>query len=283
MPPEWRFVDPQQTEVITLGRILRGESSVMLVTHDADDGGWQFLDGEHVFEDDGLVVCLGEMVQFDASLVELGDLPPGWYAWRTTPDQPWQSAEGEPLAVPIPARIDPIPDHPRARNIEIKARVADLEHLRTIVEPLSESEVEILNQEDIFFRSPEGRLKLRILNEVTGELIHYHRPDTADPKASHYLIAPTSAPLTLKSILSMALPVIGVVRKRRLLYRVGQTRIHLDRVEGLGDFLELEVVLRPDQTEAEGVAIATDLMGRLQITQDDLIKTAYIDMVHHGA
>jgi hypothetical protein len=105
MEREWRFADPQETEIITLGRILRGDSSVLLVTHD-DDGGWQFLDGEHVFEDDGLVFCLGEIVQFDPSLAALADLPRGCYAWRTKPGQPWQRAEGEPLGSPIPSMID---------------------------------------------------------------------------------------------------------------------------------------------------------------------------------
>ena len=57
MRPDWRFDDPEETEVIALERILRGESPLLLVTHDLEDGGWQFLDGEHVFEErrgDGL-------------------------------------------------------------------------------------------------------------------------------------------------------------------------------------------------------------------------------------
>ena len=74
------------------------------------------------------------------------------------------------------------------------------------------------------------------LDEHTGELIHYHRADTAEPRASRYRIAPTSDPLALKTILEQVLPVTGSVRKRRSVYHVGQTRIHLDQVEGLGDF-----------------------------------------------
>ncbi len=95
----WCFSDPADTEVITLARILEGSAPLLLVTHDEDDGGWQFLDGEHVFEDDAVVACLGEMVQFDPSLLELADLPVGWYAWRTRPDQPWTWAAGEPPSV----------------------------------------------------------------------------------------------------------------------------------------------------------------------------------------
>jgi predicted adenylyl cyclase CyaB len=278
MEPTWPFEAPEGTEVITLERILRGASSVFLVTHDEDDGGWQFLDGEHVFEDDGAVVCLGEMVQFDPSLGELGALPVGWYAWRESPGQPWRRAPGEP-PVMLDRRGDEAAECPVGKNVEIKARATDLDRLREIAESISDSAVEILDQEDMFFTAPEGRLKLRILDEQTGELIHYHRVDAAGPKASRYLIAPTSAPRALQEILSRVLPIGGVVRKRRQLYRVGQTRIHLDRVEGLGDFVELEVVLRPDQDESEGVAIAEGLMSRLGIAPDQLIRCAYIDLL----
>lgn len=92
----WIFPDPEQTEVITLDRILRGESPLRLVTHDEDDDSWQFLDGEHVFEEDAVVLSLEQMVQFDPSLVFLADLPIGSFAWRTSLDQPWRRAVGEP-------------------------------------------------------------------------------------------------------------------------------------------------------------------------------------------
>ena len=95
----WPFAEPASTEVITLGRILRGESPLLLVTHDEEDGEWQFLDGEHVFEDDAVVACLGEMVQFDPSISEVADLPTGSYAWRSNLTEPWKQARGE---SPIP-------------------------------------------------------------------------------------------------------------------------------------------------------------------------------------
>jgi hypothetical protein len=99
MDAAWPFPDREDTEVITLGRILRGDSPLLLVSHDEDDGGWQFLDGEHVFEEDAALVCLGEMVQFDPSLRELADLPAGSYAWRASRDRPWSRAAGEPPVV----------------------------------------------------------------------------------------------------------------------------------------------------------------------------------------
>ncbi|MEW4568617.1 hypothetical protein AB1L88_12200 [Tautonia sp. JC769] len=96
---QWPFADPPETAVFTIDRILDGEAPVLLVTHDDDDGAWQFLDGEHVFEEDARVVSLGEMAQFDPSLIELADLPLGGFAWRSGPAKPWTRGEGEPPAV----------------------------------------------------------------------------------------------------------------------------------------------------------------------------------------
>jgi CYTH domain len=70
-----------------------------------------------------------------------------------------------------------------------------------------------------------------------------------------------------------------VVRKTRTLYQVGPTRIHLDRVEGLGNFLELEVLLRPGQTEAEGKTIAQALLENFRIEENQLVAVAYIDLL----
>jgi hypothetical protein len=95
MGADWPFDDPENTAVFCLARILRGTCPLLLVTHDEEDGSWQFLDGEHVFEEEAVLVSLGGMVQFDPSLRELADLPLGWYAWRPGPDQPWQRAQGE--------------------------------------------------------------------------------------------------------------------------------------------------------------------------------------------
>jgi predicted adenylyl cyclase CyaB len=145
-------------------------------------------------------------------------------------------------------------------NIEIKAKVSDLPGLWAAIETLSDTPAEILDQEDVFFKVPTGRLKLRILGDDSGELILYHREDAPGPRPSRYLIAPTNNPAALKAILTSVLGVLGVVRKSRRLYWTGQTRVHLDDVEGLGQFVELEVVLRPVQSEDEGARIAQHLM-----------------------
>ncbi|HZT56537.1 MAG TPA: CYTH domain-containing protein, partial [Burkholderiaceae bacterium] len=65
--------------------------------------------------------------------------------------------------------------------------------------------------------------------------------------------------------------------------RVGRTRVHLDRVEGLGDFLELEVVLRDDESAADGVAEAHALLRRLRVDAAQLVSGAYVDLLRGGA
>lgn len=93
-PDLWPFDDSPDEEVVTLDRIVLDGAPVLLVAH--EDDGWQFLDGEHVFEDDGVVVYLGDMVQIDPTLADLASLPVGWHARRASVDDPWEMAEGEP-------------------------------------------------------------------------------------------------------------------------------------------------------------------------------------------
>jgi predicted adenylyl cyclase CyaB len=168
-------------------------------------------------------------------------------------------------------------------NIEIKARVRDFADLRQRAKALSDTPVQIIPQEDTFFNVPRGRLKLRQLAPERGQLVYYERTDSTGPKRSDYSIAETADPSALMITLTAALGVRGVVRKIRYLYLAGQTRIHLDEVEGLGQFMELEVVMRPNQTDQEGLAIANDLMVKLGIVPSDLLEGAYMDLLEKSA
>jgi predicted adenylyl cyclase CyaB len=164
-------------------------------------------------------------------------------------------------------------------NIEIKARADDFEGLKARAASLSDQPLAVIPQEDTFFTTQKGRLKLRILAPDLGYIIYYERPDQSGPKRSDYHLVETHCPEKLKATLSLALGVRGVVRKTRYLYMVGQTRIHLDVVEGLGQFMELEVVLKEGQDDAEGQAIAEDLLRRLEVRKDALLEGAYMDLI----
>ena len=164
-------------------------------------------------------------------------------------------------------------------NIEIKARVRELDKLRSIAESIATEPGQIFHQEDVFFHTGKGRLKLRIFSDTTGELIHYERPDTCGAKLSRYHIYKTSMPNELRQLLSMSLGETITVKKKREVYTVGQTRIHLDEVDELGTFMELEVVLTPDQALEDGRTIVTELMKKLSIDETDLISGAYADIL----
>ena len=74
----------------------------------------------------------------------------------------------------------------------------------------------------------------------------------------------------------------GLSEKTRYLYLVGQTRVHMDDVEGLGQFMELEVVMQEGQSDAEGQTIAEDLMTRLGVERTDLLEGAYMDLLERN-
>lgn len=166
-----------------------------------------------------------------------------------------------------------------ARNIEIKARVADIASVEPLAAALADQGPFEIDQDDTFFACPNGRLKLRVLAENDGQLIFYRRADSAGPKESFYVISATSEPDTLRETLALAYGPAGRVRKRRTLYLAGRTRIHLDRVEGLGEFLELEVVLAEGEALETGLAEAHGLMARLGVEPGQLLEGAYVDLL----
>lgn len=166
-----------------------------------------------------------------------------------------------------------------ARNIEIKARIASVESLLPRACAVAGGEPERIEQDDTFFAVPHGRLKLRQFADGRAELIHYHRADSTDAKASDYVRVPVPDAAALREALVRGCGLVGRVRKTRWLLLAEQTRIHLDRVEGLGDFMELEVVLRDDQADAEGAAIAEALMRELGLERAERLAGAYLDLL----
>ncbi len=166
-----------------------------------------------------------------------------------------------------------------ARNIEIKARVDDIEALKIAAAAIADQGPMEIEQDDTFFRCDAGRLKLRVFADGTGELIFYRRANKQGPKESSYWLSPIASPDSLRQALTLAYGELGRIKKRRTLYLAGRTRIHLDRVNQLGNFLELEVVLQPDEPADSGVREATALMRRLNISPEQLIDSAYIDLL----
>jgi predicted adenylyl cyclase CyaB len=166
-----------------------------------------------------------------------------------------------------------------SRNVEVKARIENVAMLTPRVAAFATQGPIEIAQDDTFFNCVTGRLKLRAFSNDSGELIFYRRVNQAGPKESFYILSPTSSPETLRESLSLAYGQIGRIRKYRTLFLVGRTRIHLDRVEGLGHFLELEVMLVDDEPADAGVREAGELMDRLGIQPGQLVEGAYLDLL----
>jgi len=169
------------------------------------------------------------------------------------------------------------------RNIEIKARIDSVERLLPLARRVSGRSPLTIEQDDSFFCVPHGRLKLRQFADGSAELIHYRRPDSGDAKASDYVRVAVPDAAALHEALARGCGLLGRVRKTRLLLVVEadgfSTRIHLDRVQDLGDFMELEVVLKSDQADSEGTEVAEALMTRLGLADAPRLAGSYLDLM----
>ena len=166
-----------------------------------------------------------------------------------------------------------------ARNIEIKARIENVDALVPKAAAIADTGPAEILQDDTFFACENGRLKLRAFSETDGELIFYRRANQRGPKESYYVRSPIATPGILRRALTEAYGTVGRVQKRRTLFLVGRTRIHLDEVEGLGHFLELEVVLEEGEPAERGVDEAHTLMAKLGVDRSHLIEGAYVDLI----
>ncbi len=165
-----------------------------------------------------------------------------------------------------------------ARNIEIKARLENVEEVsRRAIALCTTPQIDMF-QHDIFFNVPWGRLKLRYHDGEHHELIFYQRSDVAGPKQSTYARVPVAMPHLAQSVLSFLLGIRGEIKKYRSVFLLSQTRVHIDRVEDLGCFVELEVVLTQGQSPEEGTVIAKGVMQQLGISDSLLVEGSYLDL-----
>jgi homotetrameric cytidine deaminase len=132
------------------------------------------------------------------------------------------------------------------RNIELKAVDPDPERSLATCRELGAEDRGVLRQRDTYFRTRTGRLKLREEQPGGATLIQYDRPDAAEARESRYRLTPVPEPDVLRASLHEALGTLVVVDKARHLLLWDGVRIHLDAVEGLGSFVELEGVASDD-------------------------------------
>lgn len=165
-----------------------------------------------------------------------------------------------------------------ARNIELKARVRSLDDARGVCGQLAawhSSE----HQVDTYFHCRQGRLKLRERGDSPAQLVCYARADGAEPRASNYDLVTVEQPGGLKHALTAALGILAVVEKDREIYLHQNVRIHLDRVAGLGEFVEFEAVLSPGDDEPAAARLVEWLAGQIGVAPADRLPGSYSDLL----
>ena len=165
-----------------------------------------------------------------------------------------------------------------AANVEIKARTSNSKEIETLLESRTATEPVTLQQEDTFFSVPKGRLKMRCDPLGHCELIYYHRANEKGPVLSRYFRKEIKDPETTKNHLRELFGIKNVIRKSRKLFALDNVRIHLDEVEGLGRFVEIEVLVGKDCDEVRARYKAKQMMDELRITELDLVDRAYEDL-----
>jgi adenylate cyclase, class 2 len=164
------------------------------------------------------------------------------------------------------------------RNIEIKLRYEELSAVRRWALNAGARDAGVLVQTDTFYRSARGRLKLRDIEHDHAELIWYDRADLAGVKQSDYIVTPVADVASMHAALDRAAGTRGQVRKRRELLLWRNVRIHLDDVEGLGRFVELESVVG-EVDEPTAALNLQALLGHLGLAAAQSVEVAYADLL----
>jgi adenylate cyclase class IV len=165
------------------------------------------------------------------------------------------------------------------RNLELKALDPDQDATLGAALDLGARDEGMLIQRDTYFHAVQGRLKLREAPPEMAELIAYARADRAAARVSSYRVVPVADPIALGEALADVLGVRVVVEKARRLLLFENVRIHLDRVAGLGDFVELEAVVTGPGGPAAEQPKVDELRRALDITDERLVARSYSDLL----
>lgn len=167
-------------------------------------------------------------------------------------------------------------------NSEIKARCADQAAVRQYLEEHGAEFRGTDHQIDTYFNVPEGRLKLR-QGPIENNLIFYRRADTNGPKQSTIHLAPVEPDSEIGAVLTEALGARVVVDKQREIYFIDNVKFHIDTVQGLGEFVEIEAISHDGGSSAEELERqCAHYMRELGIRETDLVIGSYSDLLEQG-
>jgi adenylate cyclase class IV len=178
-----------------------------------------------------------------------------------------------------PPRVNSPSDPPPRRNIECKATDPDPSASLAVCRALSAQGHGDIRQRDTYFAVAHGGLKLREETPGRPHLIQFERANEPEQRESRYRIVEINDPEALRLALTAAIGTTVVVCKTRRLFLWRQVRIHLDTVQSLGSFIELEAVATPDSDLSQEHALVQTLRERLQITDERLIASGYAEQL----
>lgn len=165
-----------------------------------------------------------------------------------------------------------------AKNLEFKVKYKSLDMLLPKLADLKAIQQETINQVDTYFHNPKGRLKLRETDTSDeGWLIYYERPNILESRYSIYQLCKVNESLVLKELLTAALGVKTIIKKQRVLWMYQNTRIHLDTVEDLGEFVELETVFQ-NQSEVDAIKEHNHVKNTLGLDAAEPIAVSYSEL-----
>ncbi|CAN5649377.1 hypothetical protein BH10BAC5_BH10BAC5_03440 [soil metagenome] len=163
--------------------------------------------------------------------------------------------------------------------IEIKAHCSDPSNIENILTERKADFRGIDNQTDTYFNCKNGRLKLRE-GTIENSLIHYNRADLEGPKRSDVKLIKIREASEMKSILSETNGILKTVIKRRKIFFIRNVKFHIDEIENLGSFVEIEAIDESEQfTENELLEQCNYYLSLFNIPKSDLLKKSYSDMI----
>ncbi len=163
------------------------------------------------------------------------------------------------------------------QNLELKARISSVSEAVHAAHRLKAKAKGILRQRDVYYKVSHGRLKLRIINDRSAELIFYNRPNKKGSRYSDYFLLPVSNVRLVNELCTAAFGQKVVVEKKRRLFIYKNSRIHLDEVRELGTFIEFEVLVKHGRHQAQKLLEA--LVTKFNIRRATIIAVSYADLV----
>jgi predicted adenylyl cyclase CyaB len=166
------------------------------------------------------------------------------------------------------------------QNLELKARISSLSDAGKVTRRLKAQVKGVLQQRDIYYKVSRGRLKLRIINSRSAELIYYSRPNRKGSRFSDYFVLPVKDAILTNALCTAAFGQKGTVEKNRRLFLYKNSRIHLDEVRGLGKFIEFEVLVKHGKQQAK--KLLELLSAEFNIKRSAIVAVSYSDLLFHS-